>query len=298
MRVGLPGDPAKTLRPSANMRTHRGVMQPQLDARRPSAVAGTFYPEDPKALGALVDALLDAVRLTPGEPPPKALVVPHAGYIYSGPIAASGFARLRGVGDLVTRVVLVGPAHRVAVRGLVSPGARALTTPLGDVSVDVEALFQVPQVVASALAHANEHSLEVELPFLQRVVPRAEVVPLAAGTASAAEVGEVLEALWGGPETRIVISTDLSHYLPYEEGKRRDEATVARIVALDSEGVDHDQACGATGLAGLLWVARRKGLTARLYDRRSSGDTAGDRRRVVGYAALGFSEPESSGGLS
>ncbi len=273
-------------------------MQPQLDASRPSAVAGTFYPEDPEALGALVDRLLGAVRLDPSEPSPKALVVPHAGYVYSGAVAASGFARLASARDVVTRVVLIGPAHRVAVRGLVWPGARSLATPLGGVTVDLEALRQIPKVEASAFAHAGEHSLEVELPFLQRVVPHAEVVPLAAGTASAAEVGEVLEALWGGPETRVVISTDLSHYLPYEEGKRRDEATVARIVALDSESIDHDQACGATGLAGLLWVARRKGLTARLYDRRSSGDTSGDRRRVVGYAALGFSEPERSGGLS
>lgn len=265
---------------------------------RQAAVAGMFYPADAGELARTVDDLLAHVRVAADETPPKAIVVPHAGYVYSGPVAASAFARLRGHCERITRVVLVGPAHRAAVRGLVWPDARALETPLGDLEVDVDAIAAVPEVAPSALAHVAEHSLEVELPFVQRLCPAARIVPLAAGFASPESVGRVLEQLWGGPETLVVISTDLSHYLPYGEAKRVDADTIARVMALDVEGIDHDRACGATGLAGLLWVARRKGLTPRVFDVRSSGDTAGDKRRVVGYGALGFYEPRASGEFS
>jgi AmmeMemoRadiSam system protein B len=258
--------------------------------RRPSAVAGTFYPDDPDELARTVDDFLAHVTVEPAERVPKALVVPHAGYIYSGPIAASAFARLRPARDRIERVVLVGPAHRAPVSGLVSPGARTLETPLGDLDVDLSALALVPQVGVSVFAHSAEHSLEVELPFLQRVLPRARLVPLAAGHADAESVGRVLEALWGGPETAIVISSDLSHYLPYARAQATDSETIARILALDIDGVESERACGATGLRGLLWVARRKHLSARAFDVRNSGDTAGDRKRVVGYAAIGFYE--------
>jgi MEMO1 family protein len=259
--------------------------------KRPSAVAGTFYPDDPTVLARTVD---DLVRAVPAESRmPKAIVVPHAGYIYSGAIAASGFARLRAAAKRIERVVMIGPAHRVPVRGLAAPGARSLETPLGDVAVDNAALAGVPGVTTSPLAHAAEHSLEVELPFLQRIAPQARVIPLAAGDIDDEGVGRVLEALWGGPETVIVISTDLSHYLPYDRAKAIDAETLARVVALDADGVGHDRACGATGLRGLLWVARRKRLTARLLDARNSGDTAGDKKRVVGYAALALYEPEA-----
>jgi AmmeMemoRadiSam system protein B len=264
-----------------------------LVAIRPPAVAGTFYPAAPALLGALVDQLLAAVVVPPGAPCPKAIVVPHAGYVYSGPIAATAFARLAPFGDRIERVVLVGPAHRALVHGLASPGAAALRTPLGDVAVDVDALATVPSVTADPAAHAREHSLEVELPFLQRVVPRARVVPLAVGRASAEDVGTVLEALWGGDETVMVISSDLSHYLPYAAAREVDRDTASRIAALDDDSLRGEQACGAAGLNGLVWVARRKGLRCELLDLRTSGDTAGGRDQVVGYGAFALFTPEA-----
>lgn len=251
-------------------------------AVRPAAVAGTFYPASKSELSSLLDRLLEGAKCGPA---PKALVVPHAGYAYSGPIAASAFAR---VPPSIERVLLIGPAHRVFVRGMVSPGADRLATPLGEVEVDTEALATVP-VTPDPSVHAREHSLEVELPFIQRVAPRAKVVPIAVSNASIAEVGHVIEALWGGPETLIVISSDLSHYHPYDAGRARDEQTVAKILANDPS-LGGEDACGCTGLNGLAWAVRRKRLSAELVDLRSSGDTAGSRDAVVGYAAIAFTE--------
>jgi AmmeMemoRadiSam system protein B len=264
-------------------------MQSHLDVRLP-AVAGTFYPASPTELTALVDRLLAGVAVSAGAPCPKAIVAPHAGYVYSGPIAASAFARLAPHADRIARVVLIGPAHRALVHGLASPGAAALRTPLGDVAVDLDALATVPSVAADPAAHAREHSLEVELPFLQRVVPRARVVPLVAGLTSPTEVGLALEALWGGPETVIVISSDLSHYLPYAIGREVDRATAQRIAAFDPLPLDDDDACGAAGINGLVWAARRRGMRCELLDLRSSGDTSGDMDRVVGYGAFALYE--------
>jgi MEMO1 family protein len=251
---------------------------------RPPAVAGSFYPASADELSGLIDRLLSDARA--GSTAPKAIVVPHAGYVYSGAIAASAFARVH---DSITRVVLVGPAHRVFVRGMVSPGADRLATPLGEIEVDTAALEHVPAVTPDPEAHAREHSLEVELPFIQKVAPRAKLVPIAVSNASAAEVGRVLEALWGGPETLIVISSDLSHYHPYAEGRARDQRSVAKILAHEPTLAGED-ACGCTGLNGLAWVARRKQLRSELVDLRSSGDTAGSRDAVVGYAAIAYAE--------
>jgi AmmeMemoRadiSam system protein B len=254
--------------------------------RRP-AVSGSFYPASKPELSRLIDRLLDEARQPNfAGPAPKVLVAPHAGYIYSGPIAASAFARIT---TPIERVVLIGPAHRVFVRGMVSPGADRLETPLGEIEVDREALARVPDVVANAEAHADEHSLEVELPFIQTIAPNARVVPIAVSHANASDVGQALEALWGGPETLIVISSDLSHYHPYADGRARDQRSVAKILALDPTLVGED-ACGCTGLNGLAWVAQRKQLRGELIDLRSSGDTAGSRDAVVGYAAIAFSE--------
>jgi AmmeMemoRadiSam system protein B len=254
-----------------------------MEAVRRPAVAGTFYPAPPEELGRMVDDLLAAGE--PG-PCPKALIVPHAGYEYSGAIAASAFARIAGAN--LSRVVLVGPAHRVFVEGLVWPGAATMRTPLGDVAVDVDAVATI-DVIADPVAHEREHSLEVELPFLQRLAPHARVVPLIGSRASAEQVGRALEKLWGGPETLIVISSDLSHYMPYGAARLHDEATAGRICALDTPIAD-DDACGAIGINGLLWVARRKGLRIELLDLRSSGDTAGTRKQVVGYGAFALYE--------
>jgi AmmeMemoRadiSam system protein B len=262
-----------------------------LSTVRPPAFAGSFYPASRRELARVVDELLaDAPRGV--GPCPKVLVVPHAGYVYSGPIAAAAFARIAPWAAQLERVVLIGPTHRVAIDGLAWPGAARMATPLGEVEVDVDALAAVPEVAAHAAAHAREHSLEVELPFLQQVAPRAKIVPLVASRARPDQVGRVLEALWGGPETLIVVSTDLSHYLPYAIGRARDQHTAARIVACDA-GLSGDEACGATGLNGLLWVARRKRLRLELLDLRSSGDTAGSHDEVVGYGAFAAYEAAS-----
>jgi AmmeMemoRadiSam system protein B len=255
-----------------------------------------FYPGEGAALAAAVDQLLADAPQTAGRAP-KALVVPHAGYQYSGPIAASAYARLRGAAAQLRRVVLLGPAHRVWLRGLALPDAEGLATPLGVLPVEQEGAATVArllQVSSSALPHAQEHSLEVQLPFLQRVLPGIPVVPLVVGRASAEEVAEVLERLWEDDGTLILISSDLSHYLSYDEARAMDRETAGRILALDAEHLDTDQACGAIPLSGLLLAARRRGLRAQELDLRNSGDTAGDRSRVVGYGAFAFDTHQES----
>ena len=267
-----------------------------MEARiRPAAVAGRFYPGRPEDLVREVDSYLRAAppQATAALHPPKLLLVPHAGYMYSGPIAAGAYARLAPWRGRIERVVLLGPTHRVPVRGLALPSALAFDTPLGRVAIDREAvasLAALPQVIVNDATHADEHALEVQLPFLQRVLGSFRLVPLAVGMAEPEAVAQVLERLWGGDETLIVISSDLSHYLSYAEARERDSATIGRVLRLDPV-LDHDQACGATPLSGALIAARRHGLKPQLVDLRNSGDTAGDRRRVVGYAAVVFEAP-------
>ncbi|HEX9670541.1 MAG TPA: AmmeMemoRadiSam system protein B [Thermoanaerobaculia bacterium] len=260
---------------------------------RPPAVAGSFYPAAPEALRATVEGLLEiaerASAARPG-PPPKAVIAPHAGYVYSGPVAAIAFRALAARRTPPRKVVLIGPSHRVPVRGLALPGVEMLATPLGAVPIDREgagAALRLPQVLVQPEAHAREHSLEVELPFLQLLFPEAEVLPLVVGGASPEEVAEVLERVWGGEETVVVVSSDLSHYLPYAAARAVDAATARQVVALAGP-LDPDQACGARAINGLLVAARRRGLAAELLDLRNSGDTAGPRDQVVGYGAFGF----------
>ncbi|HEX6829312.1 MAG TPA: AmmeMemoRadiSam system protein B [Burkholderiales bacterium] len=261
---------------------------------RPAAVADMFYPGQASILARDVADMLNEARARPGAAGslPKAVIVPHAGYVYSGPIAATAYTRLASGRGVISRVVLLGPVHRVPVRGLALPGADAFATPLGTVPVDAEAMAAIrglPQVVVSAPAHALEHSLEVQLPFLQTVLGDFKLLPLAVGDASAEEVAEVLDLLWGGPETLIVVSSDLSHYLPYATARQVDAETSRRILDLRVD-IRHDQACGGTPVNGLLLAARRHSLSPELLDLRNSGDTAGDRARVVGYAAFAFLE--------
>lgn len=261
--------------------------------RRP-AVAGLFYPADPDTLARAVADYLAAASATAGKAkgsavPPKALIAPHAGYIYSGPIAASAYALLRDTGTRIRRVVLIGPSHRVAFAGLALPGARIFATPLGDVPVDAEAtarLRDLPQIHVRDDAHGPEHSLEVHLPFLQAVLADFSLVPLVVGGATVDEVAEILDLLWGGEETLIVVSSDLSHYHDYHTARELDAATARAVEALRPEEIDTEQACGCLPVGGLLTVARRRGLTARLLDLRNSGDTAGPRKEVVGYGAF------------
>ncbi len=271
-----------------------------MNAVRSPAVAGTFYPAEPNLLRNEVGRLLSDAPKTGQASAPKALIVPHAGYVYSGPVAAPAYACLAPIADQIKRVVLLGPAHRVAVRGLVLPEANHFATPLGEIALDREAIKQLdglPQVVVSDAPHAMEHSLEVHLPFLQTVLKDFRLVPLVVGRATADEVAAVLERLWGGPETLILVSSDLSHFLPYELAKQVDADSVQHILKLDSR-LNHEQACGATPVNGLLAIARRKGLGAQLLDLRNSGDTAGDKSRVVGYASIAFYEEPNGGETS
>lgn len=260
---------------------------------RPAAVAGMFYPRDTRSLAAEVDDLLGGVaEFAPRLGYPKALVVPHAGYIYSGGVAARAYDELVPARGFVKRVVLLGPTHRVAVRGLAVPSAGGFATPLGTVRVDNVALDSVrdlPQVVVSDAAHAMEHSLEVQLPFLQKMLGDFALAPFAVGMASFAEVAEVIERLWGGPETLIVISTDMSHYHSYEQARAIDGFTIKRIAAFATD-IHHEEACGATPLNGLLFFSRQKNLSLKLLAACNSGDTAGGKDRVVGYSAFGLYE--------
>lgn len=263
-----------------------------MDTVRPPAVAGAFYPGQASVLRHDVTALLAhaSAGTEPGDPSPKALIVPHAGYVYSGATAALAYARLAPARASIRRVILLGPVHRVPVRGLALPGVAAFDTPLGRIAIDqaaVATIAHLPQVVVSRAAHAQEHSLEVQLPFLQAVLDDFKLVPLAVGDATPAQVAEVLDALWGGPETLIVISSDLSHFLPYDTAQAVDQGTVQNMMQLRSS-ITHHQACGAAPVNGLLQAARQHHLQPELLGLCNSGDTAGDKHRVVGYAALAF----------
>jgi MEMO1 family protein len=252
---------------------------------RPPAAAGLFYASDPRRLQAHVSELIGSVQASAGVPP-KVLIAPHAGYVYSGGVAAQAFARLRAGADAVKRVVLIGPAHFVPVRGLAAPTVDAFATPLGRVPLDRQALSAIADLVVEADApHAPEHSLEVELPFLQALLPSFALVPLVIGDATAHEVAEVLRRLWGGPETAIVVSSDLSHYHDYETARRLDAATAAAIERGEWQSLGPDQACGFLAVAGLVVEASRRRLVPRRLALCNSGDTAGGRDRVVGYGA-------------
>ncbi len=259
---------------------------------RPAAIAGMFYPGKPDVLARNVDALLAAATPAATMAVPKAIIAPHAGYIYSGPIAASIYALIAPARARIKRVVLLGPTHRVAIHGIALPGVNAFATPLGNIAIDagaVKQLMALPYVGVSAEAHRQEHSLEVHLPFLQKVINEFTLVPLAVGRATAQQVASVIDMLWGGEETLIVISSDMSHYLPYAEAQATDNATAEAILALRTD-LNHHQACGATPVIGLNLLAQQRGLKAQLIDLRNSGDTAGDKARVVGYGSFAYYE--------
>jgi AmmeMemoRadiSam system protein B len=262
---------------------------------RAPAVAGQFYPADPGELRRMVAGFLAeaAAAPRPARPAPKAIIAPHAGYVYSGSIAGSAFRAVAPAAGTIERVVLLGPSHFVRLQGLALPGDPIFATPLGEVPIGhhgAQASLRLPQVRVIPQAHAREHSLEVEVPFLQVLLGDFEIVPLVVGEAGAAEVAEVLDRLWGGPETLIVVSSDLSHFLPYAAAQEADRATAGEILALGGP-LAPLQACGALPINGLLAVARARGLVPELLDLRNSADTAGDPSRVVGYGAFAFHEP-------
>jgi len=255
---------------------------------RPPAVAGLFYPEDPHDLRAAVASYLGASSGMSGMP--KALIVPHAGYIYSGPVAGIAYASLRSGARSLRRVILLGPSHRTWLRGLALPSVEAFETPLGAVPVAqslVAELRRLPGVVVSDEPHALEHSLEVQLPFIQHLAPDAAIVPIVAGNATPAEVAAVIDATWGGDETLIVVSSDLSHYNSYVTARAIDTVT-AQAILEGREDLESQQACGCVVLNGLARARRKRRLHGELLDLRNSGDTAGDKQRVVGYGAFGF----------
>lgn len=257
---------------------------------RPAAVAGTFYPASEPELRVTVEQCFAASVAPPGGArSPRAIVVPHAGLQYSGPIAASAYSRLAARRDTIRRVVLLGPSHRVSFSGVATSTAEVWETPLGSVSIDrpfVERLESLDGVVALDAAHAGEHSLEVQLPFLQTVLSEFALVPLVVGSAGDDVVAAVIEAGCSDDDTLVVVSTDLSHYHPYADAVRIDLQTAAAVLACRSDRLGSAQACGARPLRGLLDVARAHQMDVEQLDLRNSGDTAGDRERVVGYGAF------------
>lgn len=275
-----------------------------MDWSRPPAVAGMFYPDQETSLRSDVEGFLKAAAKEGGHSSggmgrvpgiagrPKAVIAPHAGYVYSGPVAASAYVRLASLRGSIHRVVLLGPAHRYPLRGLAASSAIAFQTPLGMVPMDregVRAALELDQVLLLDEAHEGEHSLEVHLPFLQVVLGDFTMVPLVVGEASPEDVAEVLKVLWGGPETLIIVSSDLSHYLPYPQANELDALTARAIQELRLEEIRHDQACGRAPMGGLLLRAREEGLSVECVDLRNSGDTAGPRNQVVGYGSFVFS---------
>jgi MEMO1 family protein len=263
-------------------------VRPKASVRLP-AVAGTFYPGDPATLRRTTGGLLAAAREA-AAPSPCAIIAPHAGYLYSGPVAAEAFTAVKLLGGTVRRAVVIGPAHYVSFRGIAAPSAASFATPLGEMPVEeqgVEAVAGLPQIVIDDTPHAPEHALEVELPFLQTIFGALPIIPLVVGRASADEVAEVLAQQWDD-NTLLVVSSDLSHYYDYATAKRIDAETAAAIESLDDRSIGANEACGHLAIRGLIIEARCRGLTVHRLDLRNSGDTAGDRRSVVGYGAWAF----------
>ena len=252
---------------------------------RQPAVAGLFYPGDPRQLSTMVDELLDAAPSASTQP--RALIAPHAGYIYSGPIAASAYCQLRARRQAIRRVLLLGPSHRVSFAGLALSSAERYATPVGDVSVDVGAyrkLLALPQVRVLDEAHAQEHSIEVQLPFLHAVLDEFLLIPVVVGDAGAQAVAQIIESFWDREDTLIVVSSDLSHFLDYDSANDVDRETTRAIEGY-AQDLGPQQACGCRAINGLMKVAEDHALDVTTLDLRNSGDTAGDRARVVGYGA-------------
>ncbi len=261
---------------------------------RPPAVAGMFYPKNPYVLSNMIEQNLAQATSTSVATIPKVLIVPHAGYIYSGSIAASAFALLEPYRQLINRVVIIGPSHRVGFNGVAISSVDDFSTPLGSIPIDKEAQAKLSEIAGVHVideAHAAEHSLEVQLPFLQFILDQFTIVPIVAGDANPQLIAKIIENLWGGSETLIIISSDLSHYHQYQTAQQLDQTTSHAILGLDVNTVDSQHACGCVGIRGLLTFAQCHPLEASVLDLRNSGDTAGSKDSVVGYGAFLFTEP-------
>lgn len=267
---------------------------------RPPAVAGFFYPADPTELNTDVLRFLQESD-TPSGDVPKAIIAPHAGYIYSASVAAPAYLALKPAAHKISRVILLGPAHRVAIQTLAAPTAEQFQTPLGNIEIDqtaIESVINLPQVERRDNAHEKEHSLEVHLPFLQRTLGTFSLVPFVVGSVPGNQVAAVLEKLWGGDETVIVIRSDLSHYQDYKSAQSLDGAAAASIEALEPNGLNREQACGRIPIFGLIREAKARDMSVRRLDLKNSGDTAGSRDKVVGYGSWAFWEKRKSGGMA
>ncbi|MCF7807380.1 MAG: AmmeMemoRadiSam system protein B [Candidatus Marinimicrobia bacterium] len=261
---------------------------------RPPAVAGMFYPGTAAEIRQRIDSFLADIPAVQGQAP-KAIIVPHAGYIYSGIVAATAYDTLQAVAAQIKTVILLGPSHRIPLQGLALPTVEIFQTPLGDIDLDTKTIYKLvkdfKQVQLSDRAHEEEHALEVQLPFLQTVLENFELIPIVVGDASETEVSEVLESCWGGEETLVVISSDLSHFYSYEKAKRLDEETAELIEAFRGEALPEHSACGRIPIRGMLHLAQKRGMSIKRFDLRNSGDTAGSHDQVVGYGAWGLIEP-------
>lgn len=259
-----------------------------MNVRTPS-VAGSFYPGDERSIHAMLDEqLADAREQSKVTIDPKAMIVPHAGWIYSGPIAASAYVLLENRRETIDRVVLLGPSHFLPFDGIALPSVDAFATPLGMIPLDrttASTLADLDFVSIRDSPHSREHSLEVQLPFLQKILEAFELVPLAVSDATPAQVGEVIDRLWGDERTLILISSDLSHYQDYERARRIDENTARAIDELSREDIDPNEACGCRPINGMIHTARRRRMKCTRLDLRNSGDTAGPSDQVVGYGA-------------
>ncbi len=256
---------------------------------RPAAVAGRFYPGVRGELVANVESLLAEARPAPFDEVPRAIIAPHAGYVYSGPVAGSAFSMLEPLAAKLRRVVVIGPSHYIGFEGIAASPAVWFRTPLGDMPVDVDAMQKAWRhgvVTELETAHEREHSIETHLPFLQSIHRHARLVPLVTGLCDDDALAALLDDLWDD-QTVICVSSDLSHFEDYDSATAHDASTTAKILALDSDIRSRD-ACGALAIRGLLAVARSRGLKCEAVDVRNSGDTAGGRDRVVGYGAYGF----------
>lgn len=266
-----------------------GIWSLNLNTTRPATVAGMFYPSDAAELEAQVKRYLDEAKTDLLSP--KAMIVPHAGYIYSGQVAARAYATLLNRQQPINRVVVIGPSHRVAFEGIAMSTMDSFETPLGAIPVAQRAfaaLADLSGVIADDLPHSQEHCVEVQLPFLQFVLGQFELLPLVVGRSSAGQVAAVMELLWSDPETLFVISSDLSHYHDYQNASVRDRNTTHYIEALEGANLNSEDACGYIPMQGLLQIAQKKHLEEQTLVVRNSGDTAGSKDRVVGYGAYVF----------
>lgn len=266
---------------------HTNIRQP--------VVAGSFYSAEASQLDQEINDFLGDSEIKVYQQQPLALIVPHAGYIYSAPIAASGYKQLQAYADQINRVVLLGPSHRIPFMGIASTAKSFFATPLGDVPVDRIATDKVNQldfVYEFDEAHAYEHSLEVQLPFLQKSLKQFSLLPLVIGQASNKQVSQVIDLLWDEHHTLFLISSDLSHYLSYNAARQCDQATCLAIEQLHPEKIEYEQACGRIGISGMLLAARKHHLKVKTLNLRNSGDTAGPRDQVVGYGSWAFYKDE------